>query len=105
MLPSDEAACLDCGHPISLCDHAVKRLTDPGASFSAGIIEDLAAERDRLRAALLPEWLAGGYWCVICQQWSKDRETIPHQRGCAADLGATTATETERAGPPREGAE
>jgi hypothetical protein len=32
----DNAACLDCGHPLSICEHAAQRLADPMVSGQCG---------------------------------------------------------------------
>lgn len=48
-------------------------------------INALEAENVKLRAALIPEWSAGGYWCVICHEWGTARGDLKHLRGCAGE--------------------
>jgi hypothetical protein len=90
----------------------VKRLTDPGASFSAGIIEDLAAERDRLREVLrfyaeIREYNPPGgsppdaAVPIMGDRGMRARRALglPEWDGTLPEaLAATTATEAERAG-------
>jgi hypothetical protein len=50
MMTVDNAACLDCGHPLSICEHAAQRLVDPMVGLMQGRVEELIAQLDEARA-------------------------------------------------------
>ncbi len=47
---SEQGGCVDCGAPVSICDHALKRAVEPSLTFSAMCLDNERARADRLAA-------------------------------------------------------
>lgn len=78
---SDDTAtgcsCEDCGQAVSLCDHALARLTDPTIAFQGKVIGELRADIAALRARLEAASAALAVEKALDEVYEWQRETFP----------------------------